>query len=362
MLEASGEVRPQAARRIRSNLPCDRRESTGRISTVNDLLLIDCLQASRPSRERFLEWREGGVGCVHVTLAIWENARETLTAIGTWNRMFADHADLIALAGSAGDIEAIRASGRTAVVMGFQNASPLEDDIDLVRIFHALGVRIVQLTYNIQNHVGSGCWEDEDRGISQFWGRNLIREMNQAGMLIDLSHCGERTCFDAVELSERPVAITHANPSGWVGFDIELKRRNKSDDLIRAVAESGGVIGLGMYPKIMRGGAAATLDDFCEMVEWTAERFGVDAVGFGTDFHAGHSPDAIIWWRAGRWARSSPVQGTLARWPDWFDSPAQFPGVLEGLRRRGFSGEDLRRIAGGNWLRLFRESFGPMPA
>ena len=116
--------------------------------------------------------------------------------------------------------------------------------------------RIIQLTYNIQNQVGSGCWEDEDRGISRFYGRNLIREMNQVGMLIDLSHCGEKTCFDAVELSERPVAITHANPSGWAGFDIELNRRNKSDDLIRAVADGGGVIGLGMYPKIMRGGSA----------------------------------------------------------------------------------------------------------
>ena len=110
---------------------------------------------------RFLEWREGDVGCVHVTLAIWENARETLTAIGTWNRMFADHADLVAPARSAEDIEAIRASGRTAVVLGFQNASPLEDDI-------------------------------------------------------------------------------------------ELNRRNKSDDLIRAVADRGGVIGPGMYPNNIR--------------------------------------------------------------------------------------------------------------
>ena len=147
-----------------------------------------------------------------------------------------------------------------------------------------------------------------------------------------------------------------------MGFDIELNRRNKSDDLIRAVADGGGVIGLGMYPKIMRVGSASTLDDFCEMVEWTAERFGIDAVGFGTDFHAGHSPDAITWWRAGRWARSSPVQGTLARWPDYFDSPARFPGVLDALRRRGLSEDDLRKFAGGNWLRLFRDSFGPMPS
>ena len=329
---------------------------------MSDMLLIDCLQVSKPSRERFLEWREGGVGCVHTTLAIWENARETLSVIGHWNRMFKDHSDLIALATSAEDVEAIAASGRTAVVLGFQNASPLEDDIDLVRIFHTLGIRIIQLTYNVQNHVASGCWEDEDHGISQFYGRNVIREMNEVGMLIDISHCGERTGFDAVKYSERPIAITHANPSGWVGFDIELNRRNKSDDLVREVTAGGGVIGLSMYPKIMRGGAGASLDDFCEMVEWTAERFGIDAVGFGTDFNTGHPPEAITWWRAGRWARSSPVAGVLATWPSWFDSPLKFPGVIEALKDRGFSAEELAKIAGGNWLRLFRESFGPAPA
>ena len=329
---------------------------------MGDLLLIDCLQASKPSRERFLEWREGNLGCVHTTLAIWENARETISVIGTWNRLFTDNADLIALATSAEDIEAITASGRTAVVLGFQNASPLEDDIDLVQIFHTLGIRIIQLTYNVQNHVASGCWEDEDHGISQFYGRNVIREMNQVGMLVDISHCGEKTCFDAVAYSERPIAITHANPSGWVGFDIELNRRNKSDDLIKAVAEGGGVIGLSMYPKIMRGGSDSSLEDFCEMVQWSAERFGIDAVGFGTDFNTGHPPEAITWWRAGRWARSSPVQGVLASWPDYFDTPTKFPGLLDALKERGFSDEDLGKISGGNWLRLFRDSFGPMAA
>ena len=321
------------------------------------VLVIDCLQASKPSRERFQEWRQGGIGCVHVTLAVWENCRETLSVIGRWNRMFNDNDDLVALATSATDIEQIHASGRTAVVLGFQNTSPLEDDIDLVKIFHDLGVRIIQLTYNIQNHIASGCWEDDDHGISQFYGRNLIKEMNAVGMLIDVSHTGEKSSLDAAELSERPIAITHANPSGWVGFDIELNRRNKSDQLIKLVAEKGGVIGLSMYPKIMRGGSNATLDDFCEMVEYTVENFGIDAVGLGTDFNTGHPPEAITWWRAGRWARSSPVKGVLATWPDWFSEPSAFPRLVQGLADRGFSDEDVNKIAGGNWLRLFAESF-----
>ncbi len=332
--------------------------------TADDLLVIDALQASKPSRERFLEWRQGSVGCVHVTLAIWENARETLSVIGNWNRLFAANADLVALATSAADIEAVHASGRTAVVFGFQNTSPLEDDIDLIQIFHSLGVRIIQLTYNVQNNIASGCWEDDDHGISQFYGRNVIREMNAVGMLIDISHCGEKTGFDAVELSERPIAITHGNPSAFVGPDIELNRRNKSTDLVNAVTEAGGVIGLSMYPKIMRGGSSATLDDFCDMVEWTAERMGIDTVAVGTDFYTGHPVEIVTWWRAGRWARESPLKAPseFSPWPDWFRSPADFPRVIDALGRRGFSDEDVRKVAGGNWLRLFRDSFGPMPA
>jgi len=118
------------------------------------------------------------------------------------------------------------------VLFGFQNTSLFEDNIDLVRIFHSLGVRIAQLTYNIQNAVASGCWEDETHGISQFFGRNVIKEMNDVGMAIDISHCNEKTGFDAVEFSERPIAITHGNPSEFVGFDIELNKHNKSTDQI----------------------------------------------------------------------------------------------------------------------------------
>ena len=331
---------------------------SGRRKNINDLLLIDSLAGSIYNRERFDLWREAGLDCVHVTLAVWENARETLSVIGQWNRLFNDNLDLIALARTGEDIEAIRASGRTAVVFGFQNAAPLEDEIDLVQIYHTLGVRIIQLTYNIQNLVASGCWEDQDHGISQFYGRNVIKEMNDVGMLIDISHCGDKTGWDAVKYSERPIAITHGNPAEFVGQDIELKYRNRETDLIKEIADGGGMIGLSPYPKIMRGGPNSTMEGYCEMAEWSAEKFGIDAIGIGSDWNSGHPPDKIIWWRAGRWGRESPVKGKLAVWPDWFKSPAKFPELIEGLRNR-FSEEDVRKIAGENWLRLFRESFVP---
>ena len=187
-----------------------------------------------------------------------ENARETLTTLGQWNRLLEDNTDLIALATSAQEIEAIAASNRIAIIFGFQDTSPFEDDIELVEIFHRLGIRIVQLTYNVQNRVAAGCWEPDEAGLSKFYGKNIVREMNKLGMLIDVSHCTERTCFDAIEFSSRPIAITHANPAEFVGSDIELNRRNKSSPLLKSLAARGGVLGLSMYPKIMRDGSTAS--------------------------------------------------------------------------------------------------------
>ncbi|MBS7700546.1 membrane dipeptidase [Chelatococcus sp. YT9] len=324
-------------------------------------LIIDALQYNKPERARFEEWRAGGVGCIHVTVAIWESARETLSALGEWNRLLEKNSDLIALATSADDIERIAASGRTAIVYGFQDTSPFEDDIELVETFYKLGVRIAQLTYNVQNRVASGCWEPDENGVSKFFGRNVIAEMNRLGMLVDVSHCTERTCFDAIEYSSRPIAVTHANPQEFVGTNIELNRRNKSTALIRRLAERGGVIGLSMYPKIMKDGSNCTLDTFLDMVAWTVDLIGIDSVGFGTDYYDGWPESEIMWWRAGRWSRESavPIKG-FSDWPSWFKSSADFPNILDGLERRGFQLEEIRKIAGGNWLRLFRESFVPL--
>jgi len=324
------------------------------------LLTVDALQYNNPSRERFEEWRKGAIGCVHVTVAIWEDARATLSVLGRWNRLLQDNADIIALARTADEIEAISASGRTAVVYGFQDTSPFEDDIELVEIFHQLGIRIAQLTYNVQNRVGAGCWEPDDSGVSKFFGKNVIAEMNRVGMLVDVSHCTERTCFDALEYSSRPIAITHANPQEYVGTDIELNRRNKSTPLIKRLAETGGVIGLSMYPKIMKGGSNATLDDFLDMLSWTVERIGIDHVGFGTDFYDGWPESVIKWWRAGRWSRESaiPIKG-FSDWPAWFRSSADFGNIIEGMEKRGFSSDEIAKIAGGNWLKMFREGFRP---
>ncbi|MGI8311918.1 membrane dipeptidase [Saccharopolyspora hattusasensis] len=332
--------------------------------SITNHFVVDCLEYSRPSRERFLEWNRGGIDCVHVTLAVWETARETLSVLGQWNDLLAENHDLIELARSAADIRRISQANKTAVLFGFQNTAPLEDDVRLIRIFADLGVRIMQLTYNTQNSIAAGCWEDHNTGLSKHVGTSFVREMNNVGVLIDLSHCSERTCLDTIAYSSRPVAITHANPLEYVGTGVELNRRPKSTQVIRELADRGGVIGLSPYTRMLRDGLNTTIDDFARMVLWSVEKFGVDHVAFGTDFYTGYDISAVRWWRAGRWGRESPVpidaDAPVVEWPAWFHSPAAFPELAEKLSAEGLTDSELSCVLGGNWLRLFDESFWPL--
>lgn len=330
-------------------------------------LIIDALQIPTPERRWFEEWKTGGVGCVNATMAIWENAQETMTYLAKYRRVVAENADLVEIATSGADIERIAASGRTAIVFGFQNTAPVEHNIDLFGTFRDLGVCIMQLTYNLQNYIGCGYWEEKDTGISSRFGRKAIEEMNRLGILIDLSHCGERTTLDAIETSARPVSITHANPREYVGKPTFGANRLKTTEAIKALARRGGVIGLSPNRNMVKQGAAITVAEFCEMVAWTVDIAGVDAVGMGTDYCAGHPPTIRTWWRYARWSRESapaeqmkiaPHEG----WQGWFRSPAQFPNIVDGLTKHGFSADDVAKLMGGNWLRMFRDGFQPAPS
>ena len=324
----------------------------------DDLIVIDALQASNWDRELLEELRAGGVTAVHVTLAFWEDARATLDNIGRWHRFFENHGDIVMPVRTAGDIEAAKAAGKTGIIFGFQNCSPIEDDLALVQVFHELGVRIMQLTYNNQSLIGAGCYEANDPGISRF-GRQVIAEMNRVGMIIDLSHSAERTSLEAIEISERPVAITHANP---LSFHEGL--RNKSDTLLKALAESGGMLGFSTYPFHI-GGADTTLEAYCGMIADTVSMLGVDHVGFGTDMCRKLSSEYLDWMRSGRWSKeidsgeAKTAGGGWPDWPTWFQTPADFPNLTQGLLDKGLGETDVGKIMGGNWLRFFREGFEP---
>lgn len=326
--------------------------------------IVDGLSMPTPERRWLEEYRSGALSCVNVTISVWENASETLALLGKWRQLLADNADLVAQAQSVDEIEAIRQSGRTALVFGFQNTAPVEHNLDLFGAFRDLGVCIMQLTYNLQNYIGCGYWEENDTGISSRFGRKALEEMNRVGILVDLSHCGERTTLDAIERSAAPVAITHANPREYVGTGVYGAGRQKTTEAIKALARRRGVIGLSPNRNMTKRGAATTLTEFGDMVAWVVDRIGVDAVAIGTDYCPGHTGAVRTWWRYARWSREkAPAeQMTMAPhegWSEWVKTPAGVPNIIVELARRGFAQDEIAQIMGGNWLRLFADTFVP---
>ncbi|MCC5984060.1 MAG: membrane dipeptidase [Rhodobacteraceae bacterium] len=319
---------------------------------------IDALQYANWSEKIFRQMREGGVDAVHVTITYHENFRETVQNIAAWNRWFERFPGLIFQGFTADDIDIARRTGRTAVFFGAQNPSCIEDDIGLVEVLHRLGLRFMQLTYNNQSLLASGCYEAEDTGLTRM-GREVVAEMNRVGLVVDMSHSGERSTLDAIAHSSRPIAITHANPASW-----HPALRNKSDRVLRALAESGGMLGFSVYPHHLRGGSACSLDDFCTMVARTADLMGVDHVGIGTDL-CQDQPDSVVdWMRTGRWTKArdygegSADNPGFPPMPDWFCDNRDFARIESGLRATGFTADEVGAVMGGNWARFFRQSFG----
>ena len=322
-------------------------------------MIIDGLQYCNWSRSIFEEMRAGGVTAVHVTVAYHEDFRGTVQQIADWNRRFIDHGDLIIPARTAADIDAAAASRRTAIIFGTQNPLPIESDLGLVEILHALGVRFMQLSYNNQSLLCSGWQEPCDTGVTRF-GREVIGEMNRLGMVIDMSHSGERSTLEAIDLSARPITVSHANPSWW-----RETARNKSDAVIRALAGRGGMLGFSLYPHHLKGGSACTLDEFIGMVRDVADRIGTDLIGIGSDLCQGQ-PDAIVqWMRIGRWtfppADSADARATFPAQPAWFRDNRDFAKIRDGLARAGFAEAEIAGILGGNWYRFMKASFEPAP-
>ena len=324
-----------------------------------DAPLIDGLQYANWSEKVFRQMREGGVDAVHVTIAYHENFREAVANVERWNRWFERHPDLIFQGREAADVYRARETGRTAIFFGFQNPSPIEDDIGLVEVWRALGVVFMQLTYNNQSLLATGCYEDEDAGLTRM-GREVVAEMNRVGMVVDMSHSAERSTLEAIEHSARPIAITHANPASW-----RPALRNKSDAVLRALAESGGMLGLSLYPHHLKDGPDCSLESFCEMAARTAELMGPERVGIGSDL-CQDQPDSVVeWMRVGRWTKGVDFgEGSAAApgfppQPPWFRDNRDLAGIGEGLRRAGFSEAEAAGLMGGNWRRFFEESFGP---
>ena len=324
------------------------------------MMIVDNLQYANWSEKVFRQMREGGVDAVHVTISYHENFRETVLNFEQWNRWFEQYPDLIMKGLWAGDIDRAKDSNRTAIFFGFQNPSPIEDDIGLVEIVHTLGARFMQLTYNNQSLLATGCYEAEDTGITRM-GRQVIKEMNRVGLVVDMSHSADRSTIEAAELSERPIAITHANPHAW-----HPALRNKRHEVLKAVTDAGGMLGVSLYPHHLKDKSDCTLQSFCEMIARAADSYGVHSLGIGSDL-CQDQPDSVVeWMRVGRWSKEIDYgEGSASApgfppMPTWFQDNRDFGNIAEGLAQTGLSQSEVNGIMGENWYRFYKENFGPM--
>jgi len=315
---------------------------------------IDNLQYCNWSREIFQINREAKLDAVHATIVYHEDYDELLLEIKKWQKLAENNSDLIFLANNSTDIEKAKKLNKTAVFFGFQNCSPIEDDISLVEKVHQLGCRFMQLTYNNQSLLATGCYEINDSGVTNF-GREVIREMNRVGIVIDMSHSAEKSSLDAIEISEKPIAITHANPSFW-----HPAKRNKSNDLLKALNDSNGMLGLSLYPHHLHNNSKCTLESFCEMVAKTAEIMDVKNIGIGSDLCLNQPDKVVEWMRNGTWTKTknygegSKNKPGFPDQPSWFKDARGFDNIDSGLRKIGFSEADVNGILGNNWYNFYK--------
>jgi membrane dipeptidase len=269
----------------------------------------------------------------------YEAAREWLSG---WDRLLQRRPDCFVRVESGNDFQRVRAEGKIGILVGFQSSSHFRAAAD-VESFRTLGQRVSQLTYNARDRIGCGCFEPQDTGLTPY-GAEIVAAMNRAGMVVDVSHCSERTCLDAFAVSRQPVLITHSNCR-----TLAANPRCKSDTVIRAMAGRGGVMGITAVAAFVSGRSPATLDELLDHFDHVARVAGVEHVGIGSDVAA----DAVDP-RTGRALARYAVRG-LPPARRVFD-------LTEGLIRRGYSDPAIELILGGNFQRVLNQIWSPGPA
>lgn len=327
-------------------------------------LIVDALTTSVLDREYLAVLRAAGVDATNYTVAdtslvhgqvLQDDFETACRKIAMWLRRLAEMKDVAGLATTVAEMDALKAQGRFAVFFGFQNASPIEDNVDLLDVFHRLGVRFIQLTYNARNMVGSGSGERNDDGLSDL-GVAAVQRMNELGIVVDLSHCAYRTTMDAIEASSKPVAFTHANMRALADTP-----RNKTDDQLRALVRKGGIVGVKhmIGDMVSKKAAETTVEDVADNIEHAIRVVGLEHVCIGTDFSGTTSAMGLS---------DAEINAIRARWPNaylgsrskprWFRTIADLPNLTTVLLRRGYSEEDIAAIYGGNLRRFMLEVIG----
>lgn len=345
-----------------------RPKSRTEIAPVMEAMAAREIQTSEAARRQYLDlWRRGGVT---VACGTYSSAEPPAEAFDRANAKLARaHAVVDALGGDlqlvrrAADIEHVHAQRRHGLVLDFQNTIAIADKLERVEHFYNLGVRMVQLTYNLRNLVGDGCTEAYQGGLSYF-GRELVRTLNDFRILVDVSHCSEQVGWDALGVSRAPVIVSHS-----ASKTVCLHDRNKSDALAKAIADRGGFFGVVVVAGFISPEKEPTPDAFADHVEHLVSVMGIDHVGIGTD-KAGPGPgtESLV-----EYPKDLPRHPPGFNWagfrldehrltPEYhlrdYDSFADWPKLTVALAARGFNEEELRKLLGLNYLRVFRDVVG----
>jgi membrane dipeptidase len=307
--------------------------------------------------------KNSGVTAINMTVGAIGNDNtlfeDTMTGIAFAEREIQSNPTALMKILRYSDLEAAKDSGRLGLILGFQDGSMLGADLDRLDMFYRLGVRIIQPTYNGRNLIGDGCLEPGNAGLSRF-GRQVIERMNSLGILLDLSHCGQRTTAEGIEASKVPMAITHSGCRALVDIP-----RNKRDDELRAMADKGGVVGIYFMP-FLRASGQPTSTDAILHIEHAINVCGEDHVGIGTDgllsaievndaYKNAHLADVEQRRKLGISApgESAEIYNFL---PD-LNTPRRFETLADMLLARGHSAPRVEKILGGNFARVFREAW-----
>ncbi len=329
------------------------------------------------TKERWFEQaRNGGADVIWVTIGGSTGISETVRAAANVLRFIESHSDVAVQVRTSADMRQAKKDGKLGILFATQDAACLDGDYAYLSVMDRLGYRVMGLTYSESNMLGDGCGERtrEIRGLSYF-GVDVVHEMNRLGILIDLAHCGDATTMDAIRESRLPCVFTHANVRA-----ISDSSRNKTDEQILALAETGGVMGITPLPRMVNDDLrAATIDGVLDHIDYVVNLVGVDHVGFGGDFTdsvsrvelgemlPGHGTSNTM-----SMAKAPPTFG--AGWAYWrvkrpdmlgtieerdsvpyakgLEDLSKFPNLTRGLIGRGYDDESIAKILGGNWLRV----------
>ena len=303
-------------------------------------------------------WDEAGVDVVSHTVGAWGNPpfsfRAAVRELAQMTRDFDVLGDRVIKVLSRADARRAKAEGKRGLILNFQNSDHLEGDLANLDLFYDFGVRIIQLTYNPWNLAGAGCSEPGDAGLSN-WGIALVRRMNEIGMLVDTGHCGHRTTLDAIETSDRPIAVTHS-----VAKAVYPHIRGKADDVIRAIGETGGYFGVCLVPFFLNDKDNPTLDDWLGHFEHVADLAGIENVGVASDYGIEYPPGVADLFNAEILNMGfRPEHGVdWNKTIDGFRTWKEWPNVTKALVSRGYSDDEITGILGGNFLRVFEGAVG----